>query len=250
MKPSNLPALDVHAHVAGDVDQSHLDALDGSVVFAMTRSEREASYATRPGGASAPSVVWGIGVHPGVPASVAGFDEPAFTSAVEAFAVVGEVGLDRRGDQAQQHRVLSAVLLACSTQSVLISVHSTGRTRAVLDLIAAQSHPGVILHWFNGTADEVTRAADLGCYFSVNAAMTDEQLGRIPPDRLLTETDFPASRGRTGASRPGDTAEIEARLSAMLPMAIRDLVWANLSRVVAASGAAARLPTAVTRYLR
>ncbi|GAA3112791.1 TatD DNase family protein [Kribbella aluminosa] len=249
MQPSSLPALDVHAHIAGDVSPTQLNALKGCVVFAMTRSQREATYAIRAGGAASPSVVWGLGTHPGVPASLDKFDEETFRSSMSSFAVVGEVGLDRRGDQAAQHRVLSGVLRACSTEPVLISVHSTGRTGVVLDLIAAHPHPGVILHWFNGSANEVERAADLGCYFSVNAAMTEEQLRLIPPDKLLTETDFPASTSRTGASMPGDTTAIETKLSTMNATPIRLLVWRNLSHVVAASGAGRRLPADITRYL-
>lgn len=249
MPHSDLPALDVHAHIAGDVNQTQLDDLEGAVVFAMTRSHREAAYAIRPGGAGAANVMWSIGVHPGVPASVEGFDETAFAALISAFAVVGEVGLDRRGDQTAQRRVLDSVLQACSAEPVLISVHSAGRTSAILDAVAAHPHPGVILHWFNGTADEIRRAADLGCYFSVNAAMADDQLRSIPAELLLTETDFPASSRRTGAARPGDTAAIEQRLGALHATPVRNLVWRNLARIVAATGADARLSPNILRYL-
>lgn len=181
--------------------------------------------------------------------SISSFNAVAFASALDSFAVVGEVGLDRRGDLEAQASVFSDVLRACKNQPVLISVHSAGRIRDVLDLIEANPHPGLILHWFNGSAAEIRRAVGLGCYFSVNAAMTDDQLGLMPRERILTETDFPSSTSRTRASKPGDVAQIESRLGVLKRRSARDLVWANFTRLIQVSGAAGRLPESVLRYL-
>ena len=57
-----------------------------------------------------------------------------------------------------------------------------------------------IIHWFSGTSDQLTRARRAGCYFSVNPRMLGSKRGRayaqaIPADRLLLETDEPASAG-------------------------------------------------------
>lgn len=250
MPPSDiLPPLDAHAHIAADVTQPQISGLGNAVVLAMTRSIREGQYAVRPGGATSSRLIWGLGVHPGVPRSVDSFSPAAFSSALESFAIVGEVGLDRRGDLESQAHVFSDVLRACRDKPVLISVHSTGRTKAVLDLIEANPHPGLILHWFNGSARDVTRAAGLGCYFSVNAAMADDQLDLIPPERILTETDFPSSTKRTRASAPGDVAEIESRLDVLRGTSTRDLVWTNFSHLIQASGAAERLPESLLRYV-
>ena len=133
---------------------------------------------------------------------------------------------------------------------MLLSVHSTGRCSAVLDEIERVPHPGVILHWFNGSAAEVSRAVGLGCYFSVNAAMTPTVLQHIPPDRMLTETDFPASRSKTGASRPGDVARIEAVLASRYGRDVRHQVWSNLAELCHSSGAMDRMPMAVQECLR
>lgn len=98
MSPFERPSLDAHAHIAGDVSQEQVDDLGEAVVLSMTRSPGEGQYALRAGGATSPTLVWGLGVHPGVEASVTSFSPAAFTSALASFAVVGEVGLDRRGD--------------------------------------------------------------------------------------------------------------------------------------------------------
>lgn len=250
MLPSDLPSLDTHAHIAADVTQPQVSALGNAVVLAMTRSVKEGQYAIRPGGATSPTLIWGLGTHPGVPRSIESFSAAAFTSALDSFVLVGEVGLDRRGNLEAQAAALNNVLCACQDKPVLISVHSTGRTKAVLDLVEANPHAGLILHWFNGSAREVNRAAGLGCYFSVNAAMTDDQLELLPPERILTETDFPSSTKRTHASKPGDVAEIESRLDALQRTSARQLVWANFGRLAHASGVAERLPESVMRYLR
>ncbi|MBA4023871.1 MAG: TatD family deoxyribonuclease [Gordonia sp.] len=250
MAHSKLPPLDAHAHIAADVTATQISRLKPAVVFAMTRSVKEALYTLRPNAASTETLVWGLGSHPGVAQTVAQFDSEILERAVSQFALIGEVGLDRRGDQTAQKAMFQSVLRAASSQPVLLSVHSTGRRTAVLDEIERAPHPGVILHWFNGTAVEIARAVDLGCYFSVNAAMSPATLEQIPVDRILTETDFPASLKRTGASQPGDVARIEAVLAEQHGHDLRARVWANLARVCSHSGAEKRMPMAIRALLQ
>ncbi|HEY9411198.1 MAG TPA: TatD family hydrolase [Jiangellaceae bacterium] len=250
MQPYELPSVDAHAHIAADVTAAQVGGLAPAVVFAMTRSVKESLYTLRSGAASSENLVWGLGSHPGVEQTVANFDGDAFERAVASFALIGEVGLDRRGDSASQTEMFRRVLQVASGQPVLLSVHSTGRCSPVLDEIERAPHAGVILHWFNGSAAEVERAVGLGCYFSVNAAMSETSLGRIPYERVLTETDFPASRAKTGASRPGDVARIEDKLTKQYGSDSRRLVWQNLAEVCRRSGATKRMPAAIQDRLR
>jgi len=249
MQPSELPPLDAHAHIAADVTAVQVRGLESAVVFAMTRSVKEAQYTLRPGAASSERLVWGLGSHPGVEQTLAQFDGSAFERAVTRFALIGEVGLDRRGDNARQTSMFRAVLRAAAAQPVLLSVHSTGRCAAVLDEIERAPHAGFILHWFNGSVQEIERAVRLGCYFSVNAAMSEATLARIPYDRVLTETDFPASRGKTGASRPGDVARIERLLRKQHGPNVRRQVWQNLAGVCRHSGADQQMPRQIREIL-
>jgi len=250
MQPSELPPLDAHAHIAADVTAAQVRGLDPAVVFAVTRSVKEARYTLRPGAPSSEDVVWGLGSHPGVEQTLSQFDGDTFEQEVGRFALIGEVGLDRRGESAKQTAVFRRVLQAASGQPVLLSVHSTGRCSAVLDEIERAPHAGVILHWFNGSADEVERGVGLGCFFSVNAAMRQESLARIPYDRILTETDFPASRAKIGASRPGDVARIETVLAEQHGPDVRGQVWQNLAAICARSGATERMSAAIQAWLR
>src|SRR5262249_39096461 len=53
-----------------------------------------------------------------------------------------------------------------------------------------------VLHWFSGSARDLDRAINLGCWFSVGPAMLMGERGRalaarMPRDRVLTESDGP-----------------------------------------------------------
>lgn len=244
MSQSELPPLDCHAHIAPDVTVPQVAGLAGALVFAMTRTPTEAAAAAR---RHDNTIVWGFGIHPGVPAALTAAAGLPLATLLDDFVLVGEVGLDRRGPAAPQTHVLESVLDACKDRPVLLSLHSTGRTRELLAVLRQQPHPGALLHWFNGTLDEIAQAVELGCYFSVNNAMSDERLAAIPAGRTLPETDFPSSRRTVLASRPGHLTALEHRIGLRdgMPEAdVRRRWWQNLGRVADAAQATPRLPAA------
>ena len=180
-----LPPLDCHAHIAPDVTLQQVAGLEGAQVFAMTRTLAQAALVA---GRRDLGLVWGLGVHPGDPVARAAFDVATLTGLLDRFTLIGEIGLDRRGgDLARQQQIFDEILSSVRGHPVLLSLHSTGAIDEVLEVLTQRSGRGAILHWFTGNASQVGRAAALGCYFSVNAAMSDEQLARIPPDRMLPE---------------------------------------------------------------
>lgn len=246
---TGLPALDCHAHIAPDVTGPQIEGLDGAHVFAVTRSLSEADAASRR--LPDPTITWGLGVHPGLAAARGAFDATEFARALPRFGLVGEVGLDSKaGDLPGQIAILSDVLRHCQDQPVLISLHSSGATAEIGELLARHPHPGAILHWYLGTAQEARFAAELGTYFSVNAAMSDGILAALPADRVLPETDFarPGKRGK----KPGDTRAVELRLAGIWDAPIADVrhrCWANLRRLAVATAALDRLAEATADLL-
>jgi TatD DNase family protein len=235
-----LPALDCHAHIAPDVTQRQLAALGEATVFAVTRDLDEAEAVTR---RHDRKLVWGIGVHPAVPAALAAYDPDRLRALLPHFAFIGEVGMDRRTPVDDGRAVFTDILEACAHQPVLISVHTTGRVSVVLDEIENRRHPGVILHWFNGTPRDLHRALEMKLYFSVNNAMSDSLLQAIPQDRMLPETDFPARKVR--AQRPGHVEILEERLSGHWNQSVEDVrhrLWRNLKRLAIDSGSIETLP--------
>ena len=203
-----LPPFDMHAHLNPTVTQAQLDTLRPALVFAVTRTLDEAAAVRS---RSDRGVIWGCGLHPGLPEHLRSFDRGRFADLAGSCSFVGEIGLDRKVDAGLGRRVLDEIVRVLDGQHVLTSLHSTGRIPAVLEAIGT-SLTAPVLHWFTGSAKQIDYAAANGAFFSVNAAMTDDQLSRIPRDRALPETDYPFTK-RAGSARPGDIARFEDRVA-------------------------------------
>lgn len=164
---------------------------------------------------------------------------------------VGEVGLDAGSrfysSFPAQIAVFTKILDLCARAGgKILSVHSVRSARHVLDLISRHLPPDrgrVVLHWFSGSAAELSRAVDLGCYFSVNVSMLSTPSGRsivsrIPLNRLLTETDGPFVKIDGVATRPKDTVSLVSKLAESRGANLdetRMAILANLRGILAAS---------------
>jgi TatD DNase family protein len=237
--PDWLPPLDCHAHINVDVTKPQLNTLGDAEVFAVTRTLAEAQAAST---RADTQLTWGLGVHPGLPTARTTYDPDLFRQLLPSFALVGEVGLDKRAPFAEQRRLFTDILRACENEAVMLSIHSTGQTAQVLDILNLYPHPGAILHWWLGSATETQLAIKYGAYFSVNAAMTDERLNALPRDRVLPETDFPARAVK--AAHPGHTSGLDIRLGAIWgvhPSDARRQCWENLRSLTTRTGALDRV---------
>ena len=132
---------------------------------------------------------------------------------------VGEVGLDAGPRFYKsfdlQKQVFQHVLQRCAEAGdKVVTVHSIRAAKAVLDHVEAylpSARGKIVLDWFTGTKSEAKRALDLGCFFSINAAMLDNErhapmVGVIPLHRLLTETDGPFTKTGERPSKPADVS--------------------------------------------
>lgn len=160
-----------------------------------------------------PDIIAGIGLHPWWLAD--GRCGPAEINLLCEVAAqeryIGEVGLDFSarfaGSEPLQTQALDWLCKTLAQHPLtgrVISIHAVRSAGAVLDvleshglLIPNPDSPAIIFHWFSGTSDELVRARNAGCFFSVNERMLTSKRGReyarqIPLDRLLLETDAPA----------------------------------------------------------
>lgn len=127
---------------------------------------------------------------------------------------VGEIGLDG-GSGFKNHwdvqlkafrHILNAVNHAGGR---IMSIHSRASATSVLDeLKGIDGTP--VLHWFTGTKNQLNRAIDMGCWFSVGPAMLNTKKGVelvsiIPRDRILTETDGPFAKHGGNVLMPWDS---------------------------------------------
>lgn len=132
---------------------------------------------------------------------------PTFESELEAFAsylpqtrFIGEIGLDfsprRVGSAPLQIEALRRIFSLLKGPPYVLSIHAVRAATEVLDLLPDNVIP--VFHRFSGTSDELTRLMQSGGYISVHPSMLESKKGRayvkqMPEDRLLLETDLPAS---------------------------------------------------------
>jgi TatD DNase family protein len=139
---------------------------------------------------------------------------------------VGEVGLDAGSRYAnsldRQTEVFRRILQACAKAGgKILSIHSVRAAGLVLDMIEKELPRGrgtTVFHWFTGSIAEAKRAADLGCYFSVNGQMLLNERGKrlvssLPQDRLLTETDGPFTSEGQNPAKPKNVERTVALLA-------------------------------------
>ena len=169
-----------------------------------------------------PYIIAGVGLHPWWLAdgrcSATEIDLLCEVAAQERF--IGEIGLDFSarfaGSEPLQIQALDRLCDALVQHPLagrVISIHAVRSAGTVLDvleshglLIPNSDSPVIIFHWFSGTSDELARARNAGCYFSVNERMLATKRGReyarqIPLDRLLLETDAPAEPQADASAR-------------------------------------------------
>jgi TatD DNase family protein len=192
-----------------------------------------------------------LGLHPQLAAERAG-EISLWEEYLPEARYVGEVGLDagpRFYPSFDLQRTIFTRILQKSAESgsKILSVHSVRSAKNVLDLIE-QYFPSergrVVLHWFTGSKSEARRASDLGCYFSINAAMMQSDRGRdlilsLPSERLLTETDAPftQSEGRkTVVTDVGATVTALAGLAKVEATEMAGAIRSNLRALLSAVG--------------
>lgn len=173
----------------------------------------------------APRIRTALGLHPQLVGERHG-EMPLFERLLPDVRYVGEIGLDGGPEFAaswtRQTEVFDAILRMCGQHGGRVySVHSRRAVTAVLDAIERHPMSGTaILHWFAGTARELSRAVSLGCWFSVGPAMLDGAKGRaltslMPRDRVLTESDGPFAQSKGVALSPWDVSLALAPLATL-----------------------------------
>lgn len=199
---------DMHCHLDFSSDMAALAQLaqvHSVAVFSNTVTP-EGYLAASKALASFPNVRVGVGLHPWwVADGRCGAEQVELACRlIQEACFVGEVGLDfaprREGTFETQLDAFERIVNACCAQGgKVISIHAVRSATAVLNVLErhhATHSNACILHWFSGSSQELARARELGCHFSVNPNMLATKRGRayvrqIPPERLLLETDLP-----------------------------------------------------------
>jgi TatD DNase family protein len=185
-----------------------------------------------------------LGLHPQLAAERRG-ELPLFFEHLPDTRYVGEVGLDYvtsdRGNRTHQRRVFGEILGAChAAGDKVLTVHSRRAEADVVDAVG-EGFPGtVILHWYSGSLRILDLAVSRGFYFSVNPAMAGGKrfasiLSRIPPERVLLETDGPFVSVGARPAVPVDVETVVVRIAevwAVPAEQVRDSLFSNFSGIL------------------
>ncbi|HEU5317951.1 MAG TPA: TatD family hydrolase [Chloroflexota bacterium] len=209
--PARVPPLvDTHAHLTDRKFAADLDAVfdrargAGVVAFVvvgydLASSEESVELAGRR------DDVWAaVGIHPHNArlADRHALRRVADLSRAPRVVAIGECGLDYYRNLSPRHvqrQAFEAQLGLASECGLPVIVHSREAMPETLEILARCAPPkGGVMHCFDGTADDATRAVQLGLYVSVSGPITFRKdntlagaVAAVPADRVLVETDCP-----------------------------------------------------------
>lgn len=168
-----------------------------------------------------------------------------FLALVDKTSYIGEVGLDF-SDVGKETRDLQTesfrfVLSAIGSMPKFITVHSRRAESAILEILEeTQYRFPIVFHWYSGPRKVLEAAIQKGHFFSVNPAMTlspngQKVIGRIPPERLLTETDGPFVKIQGRIAEPYDINIVHKYLASVWLRSeseVRATIRENFLRIV------------------
>ena len=114
---------------------------------------------------------------------------------------ISEIGMDLfwappEASEKKQRVLLEAQLKLAVKYEKSVTLHTKGAEDQVIDLLKKVMPQAVLVHWFDGSPDQLRDLMDRGCFFTIPPAIiTDPRCAQIirniPIERLLCETDNP-----------------------------------------------------------
>lgn len=157
-----------------------------------------------------------LGMHP-LHADLHEKEFSAFERNLSKTSYIGEVGLDfsREGISSKKIQVQSfeKILQLVSGQKKILSIHSRGAEKEVLELLIKNKINTAIFHWYSGGLNLIDEIIRGGFYFSINPSMVKSVSGRkiiskIPKEFVLTETDGPFVSEENNPLNPGEVFSV------------------------------------------
>jgi len=174
-----------------------------------------------------------VGLHPQLAQQRKG-ELDQFDRVVHETRYVGEIGLDGTPEckpfWRDQLEVFEHILNTCATAGGrILTIHSRRAENDVLERLERQRGAGVpVLHWFSGNYRSLERAILLDCWYSVGPAMLRGKRGRelverMPPHRVLTESDGPFVMLGDRTIQPWDVEGAVKQLAEIWSLQIHDV---------------------------
>lgn len=192
--------LDSHCHINEYNNPGEIAGLcEQEQILTMAVTNHPAEYASlKELAAGSAFILPALGFHP---MHAADYEEVySYEGLFREADYIGEIGLDfslhYRETREQQLVLFEAILGYIKGKRRRVTIHSRRAEREVLELLAKYGIESPILHWYSGGMQLLAAALEYGCYFSINSSMLSSEKGqkvikRVPPERILTETDGP-----------------------------------------------------------
>ena len=205
--------MDMHCHLDLYTNPQYVAkrCKDENIYVLSVTTTPKAWYGTSSLAKDCPRIRTALGLHPQL-AHERWQELELFDSLLNQTRYVGEIGLDG-GKEFKTHwetqlKVFRHILRSSAKSGgKILSIHSRMSANAVLDELIQVNGNLPILHWFSGTKQQLKRAIEIGCYFSVGPAMLSSKKGYelvqlIPIEKILVETDGPFGSFKTQALLP------------------------------------------------
>lgn len=215
---------DTHCHLAQYADASRVlesaSSAGMAIVVATESPDEYRRLRSRVGPRT--GVTIGLGLHPAGSAIRNPAQLSRFFRMLPDARWVSEVGLDFGRDSGaterrNQIRVLESIFEHSMIRTKVVSLHSRGAAKEVVDLLRG-SGISAVLHWYSGSLSVLDEASQAGCFFSVNPSMmasekSSKLIAQMPRNRVLLETDGPFVRVAGHAAEPTDLVAVATSLA-------------------------------------
>lgn len=158
--------------------------------------------------------------------------------------LIGEVGLDFYKRYAQfgsvQLKCFHFICASLKQGHHVISLHSRAADRETLDILESNglsTSSTCVMHGFNGSGDQLARAVEMGCMFSIGPRQLATKRGReyarqLPAQRILLETDADGSKPFTADDWEATLESALATLNEIKGFDMRDTITENFDRTM------------------
>jgi len=159
-----------------------------------------------------------VGIHPGKADEKLEPILELINQNIGGIAGIGEIGLDStyvssESEFQRQEQLFRGQLVIAEKIQKPISIHSRKTLDKIYEIIPSYSLRGMVLHWFDGSKQQLTKAMDLGFFVSFGPLLVyakDKQvlLSKTEINRILVETDGPVKFSRCFALKPAQVSFI------------------------------------------
>lgn len=213
------PLIDLHCHLDLYENPHKTASLCGNSNYILSvTTTPKAWIGTKKIAENHSRIQTALGLHPQI-AHQRYHELELFDLLVNDTKYIGEVGLDGSSSlkkfQAIQTQVFEHILLKANKSSPkILTIHSLQATDTVLNSLSQHFDNGIpVLHWYTGNENQLKKAINDGCWFSVNQRMLtsvkgQQMVSKMPHNRILTETDGPFIKNGNRPIHPADVMPV------------------------------------------